>query len=323
MPIVDRDGPLEMPLRRFFRDARERFTIKLKKEAGQPAPWTDDPVMRGAYLCNVHREDDRVTRWFREHVREPMRGGPEVLLATVVFRWFTRVDVGEALFCAPDLDGVTAFDVLHRSNYRWQTQRAILRRAISDHVGSGPYVTGAYIISTPPGMSKLDGVIENIRGFVRHEFGAAPHDHEPINWRYLAECMLTARIKYTLREAHEILRAVPYLGPFHAYEIVTDLRHTALLDRAPDTDTWANIGPGCRRGLRRVVGKDPGDAERCLRHMRKILQVARAGAPFWPREWPRWEMREVEHWLCEFDKIERARERGLGSLKRRYRHGGA
>jgi 5-hmdU DNA kinase, helical domain len=313
MPIVGEgaDG-----LRRFFADARERYRILLARRAGRPAPWTKDPVMQGAYLCNVHREDDKVTTWFRQHVRDPLRDKPEVLLATVVFRWFTRISVGEAIFCAPDLENRIAFETL-LGDERWNIKKKLLRKVILDHCGIGPYVTGAYIISTPPGMSKLDGVLENIKTFMTHEFTA--DGGFCCDWRGLASAMREGQ--WSLEESWRFLREVPYLGNFHAYEVVTDLRHTALLDRAPDVDTWANIGPGCRRGLRRVTGRDCDDDAECLRYMSKILHVSRT-RQFWPAEWPKWEMRECEHQLCEWDKIERAREHGLGSLKRRYRHGG-
>jgi hypothetical protein len=43
------------------------------------------------------------------------------------------------------------------------------------------------------------------------------------------------------------------LGPFLAYEIVTDLRFTALLENAPDIMTWANPGPGAKRGITRLL----------------------------------------------------------------------
>jgi hypothetical protein len=57
----------------FFRFARERYKIKLAKDAGKPAPWTKDPVLATAYFCNVFREDDRTTVWFREEVRNKLR----------------------------------------------------------------------------------------------------------------------------------------------------------------------------------------------------------------------------------------------------------
>ncbi|GAF76676.1 unnamed protein product [marine sediment metagenome] len=38
----------------------------------------------------------------------------------------------------------------------------------------------------------------------------------------------------------------------------------------------------------------------------------------WPDDWPLWEMREVEHTLCEFDKYERVR-LGEGTPKQLFR----
>jgi hypothetical protein len=37
----------------------------------------------------------------------------------------------------------------------------------------------------------------------------------------------------------------------------------------------------------------------------------------WPTDWPRWEMREVEHWLCEYDKWCRVM-KDKKRMKRRY-----
>jgi hypothetical protein len=43
----------------------ERYAIKLRKESGQPPPWSSDQIFNTVRFCNVHREDDRVTRWIR------------------------------------------------------------------------------------------------------------------------------------------------------------------------------------------------------------------------------------------------------------------
>ena len=49
------------------------------------------------------------------------------------------------------------------------------------------------------------------------------------------------------------MKSNAFFGGFHSYEIVTDLRHTYLLENASDINLWANIGPGCRRGLARII----------------------------------------------------------------------
>jgi len=122
------------------------------------------------------------------------------------------------------------------------------------------------------------------------------------------------------------MRKFDYLGKFHAYEIVTDLRHTYLLDKAPDIYTWANPGPGARRGANRVLGRDKDDdrlrREDIIDVMRDVLHHSHDSAN-WQfmgtgKEWPLWEMRDVEHTLCEWDKYERVR-KGEGRPRGVYR----
>lgn len=311
---MTRDTDLRHTLDRFFAYARERYDVQLRREAGQAWPWTEDEILRQYRFTCVFREDDRVTRWFREHVRDPLRDRPEVLLATVLFRLFTRIETGEAMFGQLDMfDGGSAFQKFERDG-----DARVLRKAILGVVGrKGPYVTGAYVMSSPPGMKKLDGVLEIARRFaaVRCEkCGEA-------KWRCGASDMLKRPGDATLERAWSWFSEFEYLGKFHSYEIVTDLRHTALLDQSPDKLTWANPGPGARRGLNRIREREVSDhatpRDRLIREMQKVLAASRL-ARHWPPRWPKWELREVEHTLCEWDKYERAR-LGDGRLKRRYR----
>ncbi len=275
----------------FFDFARERYKIYLLRLARQPAPWTDDPVLREWSFCNIFREDDKTTRWFRKHVRDPLdRGKGEVFLATVAFRWFNRIETAERI---RDLFA------------DWDTNEVRRRLAFVK-----PVVTGAYIIKTPNGKNKLEGVlwcIEQVKA-------ALPKVADDI------------QVVETLEEAHKILCELPYLGNFMAYEIVTDLRHTIYLETAKDIMSWACPGPGCARGLGWVTDDDPetyrysskADEEQMLGLMRELLLCSTFEFN-WHPDWPRWEMREVEHTLCEYDKYKRAQ--GGQKLKRRYSRG--
>lgn len=328
MPIVGDAGP---QVEAFFGYARERYKIKLARDAGKPAPWTKDTVLQKYPFCHVFREDDKTTVWFRKHVRNPLRTRPEVLLATVLFRLFARISVGETMFCQQVIDGKlrgpyvfntnapTAFDL-----YLEDGKVAHLRRAIRANCGDGPYVTGAYIIAGPPGKGKLDGMLS-----VFHDFAKRRCRCGKPAWSCAARDAIVANetSNGTLERMFNWLREHPYFGNFHSYEMVTDLRYTALLDRATDIDSWCSPGPGARRGLNRVMGRDksdPMETERILHQMRKVLNLAWANRFLWPRQWPRWDMRTVEHTLCEFDKYVRASEPGgAAKMKRRFRSGGA
>ena len=50
---------------------KERHAIYLRRQAGQPKPWTDDPILQRYRFCNVYRELDTVTIWIRQNWREP------------------------------------------------------------------------------------------------------------------------------------------------------------------------------------------------------------------------------------------------------------
>lgn len=42
----------------------EREVVRLRREAGEPKPWTDDPILRECSFCNVRREEGRPRRRF-------------------------------------------------------------------------------------------------------------------------------------------------------------------------------------------------------------------------------------------------------------------
>ena len=222
-----------------------------------------------------------------------MRKDPEVMLATTVFRMFNRVEVGEAVFCQQTLDRNNAFAIFCQTG-----DVRPMRKVIRDFCGDGPYVTGAYIITSPQGRSKLDGVLDILKTFWTNS-----------EWREKAEYMQKSKT-VNLQEAWLWYKTQPYFGKFHSYEIVTDLRWTSLLDQAEDIMTWCNVGPGARRGLNRIYELDKRDKTMGVAEMLSKMQFllkCSGEKTYWPKDWPRWEMRDVEHTLCEFDKYERVR----------------
>jgi hypothetical protein len=279
-------------LKTFFDLAAERYRIHLNRnEFRLSAPWTKDPIYQKYRFCNVFREDDKTTAWFRDTLREPLRNdAARVLFATVAFRWFNRVSTGKLISA-----------MLWEGPAKWDPEK--VRTVLKD---VRPVVTGAYIIKTPNGMNKLDGVlwcIEQIRKDV-DELAAAIY-HTPPEER-------------ELEGVHSVLTEYPYLGDFMSYEVVTDLRYTTWLDRAKDIDSWCNPGPGCTRGLGWVVSGNfdqfnrgsRKDRAEMLPLMQEILLASRSDE-YWPRQFCRsWDMRTVEHWLCETTKYIRVRDGG-------------
>lgn len=273
--------------REFFRLAREREAIRRRRLAGDPAPWTDDPIWSQWMFCNAHRENDKTTAWFREHVRSKLDGW-RVIEATIAFRWFNLIATGELV---EDLllDG-------------WDREEA--QRRLSG-VADGHLWSGAYRIRGDTGRRKLDSILDAIelaRGNLRGP---------------------SQRWGGSLRGAWLDLCDQHLLGPLMSYEVVSDLRWTPVLADASDINTWASVGVGCFNGLSWIttgtVGdsdQSPGEVPRLVQPMRDLLELSRDPA-YWPTEYEPWEMREVEHWLCETAKYIKASQGH--SLKRRFR----
>jgi hypothetical protein len=271
----------------FFSTAREREHIRLRRASGLPAPWSENSIFQQWRFCNVHREHDKTTVWFKDNVRSKL-SDLAVIEATLIFRWFNRIETGEKVL-----------DLLLNG---WDRDKAERRLSFS----AEPIFTGAYIIRSPFGESKLIGILNAIESA-----------------RVLLPS-ITIKWGKRLEDAWRDLTTIQWMGNFTSYEVVTDLRWTNVLDQAIDINTWACAGPGCARGLGRVFHDNPrqfnygstyGQTE-MLPLMQMLLTLSRDDR-YWPQHWEKWEMREVEHWLCEYDKYKRA-EAGE-RLKRQYK----
>lgn len=264
-----------MSVEEFFRTARERESIRLSRETGNPQPWTEDPVFRRWKFCNVFREDDKTTRWFRENVRSQLDPADSLVRATVIFRWFNLIETGEVIK-----------DLLLS---RWDSVEAYSRLR-----GREQIFTGAFIINSAPGEPKLDCILRCIDVFLTKE-------------REIVEAIRGR----SLRHAQSVIeKSAPRLGRFMTYEVVTDLSHTSILNPI-DLMTWASAGPGCARGLGLVFRNNEAafnygsrrDQVEMLELMAELLCRSR-DSRLWP--WREWTMREVEHWSCEYAKYRAA-----------------
>ena len=273
----------------YFATARERYKIYLRRCDGKSPPFSKDAAFVEWRFCNVFRELDRVTKWIRNNVREPLRNNPKVYLAMVICRLFNKIETLEVI----REHGL--FDL-------WDSNKA--REVLKD---LKPIVGAAYVVKTPDGMNKLDGVLHMV------DTVAAMVDQVPSSIRHRS-----------LKSAWKMLMNFPCIGKFMAYEIVSDLRHIYLLENASDINTWANAGPGACLGLSYLVNDSSTiirygskKTEDVALHLMEELLYWSKVPEMWPVDWPRWEMREVEHWLCEYAKWYKVTHLGM-RMKRRF-----
>lgn len=287
---IEQVKKLTTPLDRFMYWIYERHQVYLRRKVGKTAPWTDDEILQRCFFTNPYRENDKTTVWFRENIREPLRNDPRVLIATVIFRWFNYIPTGELLWnYGRDVDG--CMDLLTGWNPKLVLEELGRVRERGEQV-----FTGAYMINSPGGEPKLEAIVRRINNVWEDRHALV---------RGLCSEQLT------LEQAHNCLTQYDGMGGFMAYEVVTDLRHTYLLENAPDIMTWCNPGPGCIRGLYRLSGEEwkskgnnstsPPRPKDWLDRMKNLLEICNRRVV----RMPKFEMREVEHSLCEWDKYER------------------
>lgn len=281
---------------------KARHDIYLARKAGKPGPWTTDPVLRDGRFCNIFRELDTVTIWIDQNIRKPYAGHEHLWLMLALARYINWPDTLATLIEAPGA---------WPSHEDFAPENVTEVLAAKASFGDKVY-TGAYMI--------------------RAESDTAKEWYSWSKHRYIAEIVigrlwedraafvevLEGKRQASLEQVWKLFQEPRYIGwgPFMAYEVVTDLRHTRYLRNAQDIWTWANAGPGAIRGLNRLYGRDLAAKPRPEQTNAEMLQLMRElnvydepgfNATFGePRDVnPRFEMRDIEHSLCEFAKWER------------------
>ena len=209
----------------YWRFAAARQQVYLARLAGGPPPWTSDPILAAHRFTNCYRAADRVSQYLITQVS--YRGDQaweEVFFRTVLFRTFNRIGTWQLL---EDQLGELTW-----GGYDFAAYDSVLGRALA--AGQSLY-SAAYIMPSPP--------------------LGCPRKHS--NHLRLLELMmggqLPARIAAApgMGAAYSILAGYPGIGPFLAYQYLTDLNYSAALGW---TETEFTVpGPGVLAGLAEQV----------------------------------------------------------------------
>jgi len=268
----------------FYDYINERHAIYLKRFIGEPHPWTDDEILQTYSFCNVYRELDKVTVWIRENWKEPYADHPNLPFAMAMARQINWPDTLQELGF-PE---------------HWNPER--IKAIMQGRMDRKEKVyTGAYMLTGTLGGTKVEQTIDKIL--------TPLYENPPTIYKNSLE-----------KTWAEYL---PYAGfsGFMAYEVVTDLRHSKYLENAEDIMTWANAGPGAKRGLNRIHGRlleQTIKPRQLTIEMQELLDMA---GDYIGSFLPDLEMREIEHCLCEYDKYERVR-LGEGRPRAKYKYKG-
>ena len=82
----------------YWRFAAERQKIFFRRFAGEPPPWTADPILQAHKLTNAYRASDRVSQYLIKNVIcEGTQDPRELFFRILVFKVFNRIDTWELL----------------------------------------------------------------------------------------------------------------------------------------------------------------------------------------------------------------------------------
>lgn len=320
--------------------ANERHSVYLRKTLleGSPIPaWaapsrpigvkadfsldhlTNDPILKSYRFCNVFRELDRVTVWIRENIREPFADHENLWLMLAIAR---------TINWPPTLQFIMN---RHAQKCRWAAWPSHdeglgphsfspenLGAALDWWSGWGQKVyTGAYMIRAESDRSKSWYDWSKQRYIAEIVIGRLWEDRSA--WRGFLE---PNEGPVTLQEVWKYFQQPRYIGwgPFMAGQVVTDLRHTRYLRNAPDLDRWTALGPGSRRGLNRLLGRDPATPLSQDAALMLMLQIHAEQDKYRGPHVPRIELSDIQNCLCETDKYLRVKN-GEGRPRAMYVRG--
>jgi alpha-glutamyl/putrescinyl thymine pyrophosphorylase clade 1 len=275
--------------------ASERESIRRRKEAGEPWPYTSDPTLNRFSFTNVRREDDKTTRHCAALVRNRYKHHESLLAAITTYRWFNRIETGASLF-TPCSNDVSRFDwavTLSQTSRPGEAAKEIWEAVARK---PPPHTTGAFYVPSPkdaPGLSKGEGISLLVGRFL-----------DTSGWRKKWLHWCRPDFTPTLQEVHTWLMGAQNIGTFGAGQIIADLRYVAPLCNAPDIDTWAAMGPGSERGLNLVLGRAEKARWTPAEWRRELRALA---SEVWPRleagGVPPLHLQDFQNIVCETAKL--------------------
>jgi hypothetical protein len=279
--------------------ASKRQQMYMRRLDGTPGELTDDPVLANNRFTNAYRASDRVSQYLITNViYDSERSWVDTFARVLIFKMFNRIATWDYL--VDQLGDITA--------------EHLTTAAIDDRLARiarrQPLYSAAYIM--PPPRNQEGPKFRRHLSLIREMLSAGAHER-------IGDAA-------TMADAFGILASYESVGPFLAYQFVTDLNYTAHLSFSEGD--FVIPGPGALRGIRKCIA-DPGD----LTPSDVIRWAADAQASAfaerdlpWQDLWGRdLQLIDAQNLFCEVDKYTREAHPELARfapgtrIKQRYR----
>jgi hypothetical protein len=209
----------------------ERYKVHALKDFEEcPAPWTANEIIANHRFTNVRRELDKQTKWLIENIStNDELTFKDKVLNTILFRLFSKYETLE-LIGAP---------------FHWVKDMSktidMCRAAFAKKETTNPsykFFTTAFF------TNGVKGALSNLEG--THMFPLAVVKY--IN-RLSKNCVVTSLLSCeTQEDAYKVLRNLPAMGDFIAYQVYVDLTYIPEFPFSENEFTVAGVG--CIKGLK-------------------------------------------------------------------------
>ncbi len=266
----------------YWKFAVERQAVFFKRAAGTPGPWTDDPILARHKFTNAYRASDRVSQYLiRNVICAGRQDVEESFFRTVLFKLFNRIETWETLVSAVGDVSWGNFDLKAYS------------RILSAEMENGRKIYSAAYIMPSGGRASLGGRKHDWHLGLLHRMMEEGYPEK------ISSCR-------SMGEAFDLLRDLPSIGDFLAYQLVTDLNYGPVTNFSERS--FVVPGPGARDGIKKCFydlgGLSEAEAIAWVAD-RQESEFARLGLDFkslWGRPL---QNIDCQNLFCEVDKYAR------------------
>ena len=277
----------------FAAERQDVFFRKLERLAG---PWTADPILRRHKFTNAYRASDRVSQHLIRHViYEGDKSPQEVFFRTILFKLFNKIETWEML--------KSRLGTISYADYSFSRYNQVL----SDAISSGTRIySAAYMM--PSGKSA---------------FG---HARKHSNHLELIKRMMDDEVPLriadapNMRQAFEVLRSYPTIGNFLAYQFITDLNYSEMVNFSEME--FVIPGPGAIDGIHKCFSDLGGLNETDIIKLvtdRQEMEFERSGLNFRTLGGRPLQLIDCQNLFCEVSKYARLRHPDIKGVSKRTR----
>ena len=280
--------------------ANERQNIFIKKLNGDTPPWTNDAILKTYKFCNSYRVNDRVSQYLLKNViyNGKTYKDEDMLFRIILFKLFNKESTWELLLKEFKDITLSTFDIKEYSK--------VLTNAINNNI---KIYNDAYISCATKAF-----------GYDRK------HDNHLalLNKMFIIDKVQDKILKCTnMEQAFKIIKSYPLIGNFMAYQLITDINYSNIVDWKEDEFTVA--GPGSLRGIKKCfIDKGNLSNEDIIRYMynHQEEEFKRLNLDFKTIGNRKLQLIDIQNIFCELDKYCREKVPSLKSnrtkIKKKY-----